>query len=254
MTLYLIGLGLHDEKDISVKGLEIVKRCDVVYVDTYTSLLQCSREDLEKFYGRKVIPAPREVAEQHEQEIITQAKTKEVAFLVVGDPFAATTHVELLKQAQEQGVNVKIIHNASILTAIGITGLQLYKFGRTISIPFLEDHPHLETPYIVLRQNLYLDMHTVFLLDLKPELKKFMTIPEALTVLETIEERKKEHVITPSMMVIGCARLGADDMIIKAGSLEKIKEIDFGKPPFCLIVPGKLHFVEREMIERYAIR
>jgi diphthine synthase len=41
MTLYMIGLGLADEKDITIKGLEAVKKCDVVYLENYTSKLQC---------------------------------------------------------------------------------------------------------------------------------------------------------------------------------------------------------------------
>src|SRR3989338_9165216 len=127
MTLYLIGLGLHDEKDISVKGLEIIKKCDIVYAENYTSILQTTTAHLEKFYGKKIIPAPREVTEQGAQRIIEEAKKKEVAFLVVGDPFSATTHVELYKLAREKNVLVKVIHNTSVLTAIGITGLQLYK-------------------------------------------------------------------------------------------------------------------------------
>ena len=48
MTLYFIGLGLNNEKDITLKGLEAVKKCDSVYLENYTSVLQCSKEKLEK--------------------------------------------------------------------------------------------------------------------------------------------------------------------------------------------------------------
>src|SRR3989338_812188 len=139
MTLHLIGLGLSSEKDISVKGLKTIKKCSKIYLENYTSLLQCSIQDLEKFYGKRIIIANREKTEQQFSEILKEAKTKEVAFLVVGDPFSATTHTELFREAREKKIPVKVIHNASILTAIGITGLQLYKFGRTASIPFLEN-------------------------------------------------------------------------------------------------------------------
>jgi len=37
--LYLIGLGLSDETDITVKGLEIVKKASRVYLEAYTSIL-----------------------------------------------------------------------------------------------------------------------------------------------------------------------------------------------------------------------
>ena len=251
MTLYLIGIGLSTEKDITVKGLEIVKKCDKVYLENYTSLLQCSVQDLEKFYEQKIILADRTTAEQKDEEIVKEAKSKEVAFLVVGDPFSATTHIELFKLAREKKVPVQVVHNASVLTAVGITGLQLYKFGRITSIPFLEDHPQLETPYNVLKENQAQGLHTLFLLDLKPEQNKFMTVNQALEILEKIEHRKKEKLIGKDTFVVGCARLGSDDAIIKFGPLEKIKQQSFGKPPHCLIIPGKMHFTEEEVLKFY---
>lgn len=42
--LYLIGLGLGDAKDITVKGLEVVRRCSRVYLEAYTSILTVGKE------------------------------------------------------------------------------------------------------------------------------------------------------------------------------------------------------------------
>ena len=251
MTLYIIGIGLSTEKDITVKGLELVKRCDKVYLENYTSLLQCSIQDLEKFYGKNVILADRTASEQGDIKIIEEAKKKNVAFLVVGDPFSATTHIELFKLAKEKQVPVQVVHNASILTAVGITGLQLYKFGRVTSIPFIEDHPQLETPYNVLKENQEHGLHTLFLLDLKPDQKKFMTVHQALDILEKIESRKKENLVKKDTLVIGCSRLGSEDAVIKAGPLEKVKKQEFGKAPHCVIFPGKMHFIETEFLNNY---
>lgn len=248
MTLYLIGIGLATEKDITVRGLEIVKKCDVVYIENYTSLLQCSLQDLKKFYGKEIIQAPRELAEQGADHIIEEAKDKNIAFLVIGDPFSATTHVEFLKQARYLGVQVEVVHNASILTAVGITGLQLYKFGKTTSIPFLEDNPNLETPYNVIAENRKNDLHTLCLLDIKADQNKFMTVSQALEILKYIENRKGERLINDNLLVVGCARLGSKDFVVKAGKISEIKNIDFGKQPHCLIIPGKMHFIEEEMI------
>ena len=245
MTLYIIGIGLSDEKDISVKGLEIVKQSEIIYLENYTSLLQCSTQDLAKFYDKEIILADRITTEQGDYKIIEEAKTQDVAFLVIGDPFSATTHTELMKQAKENNVKVKVINNASILTAIGVTGLQLYKFGKVTSIPF--DNPNLETPYNILKENK--NMHTLFLLDIQPP--RFMTVPQAIKILESIEERKQENLISEDTLVIGCARLGTENPIIKSGKLKDIKQFDFGKPPHCLIIPGKMHFSEEEMVEFY---
>lgn len=254
MTLYLIGLGLHDEKDISVKGLEAVKKCETIYLENYTSLLGCTIDDLEKFYGKKIVPATREMTEQGAERMVEEAVKKKIAFLVVGDPLSATTHIELLRLAHEKKVPVEIIHNASVLTAIGITGLQLYKFGRVGSIPFRQDVPVLEAPYDILQQNRALELHTLFLLDLTPG-KKFMTIPEAMERLEEMETKKKEGLIKENLLIVGCARLGGANAIIRAGAWKDIKKIDWGKPPYCLIIPAdKLHFLEKEMLEIYNLK
>lgn len=250
MTLYIIGIGLADPRDITVKGLEIITRCDLVYLENYTSILQCSLSDLAGFYGRKIILASRGLAEEGADQIVAEAKDKEVAFLVIGDPFSATTHIELIKQAHYSGVKVEVVNNASILTAVGITGLQLYKFGKTTSIPF--DQVNLETPYLVLKDNLSLGLHTLFLLDLKPEGNKFMTINQAIGILLAIEKKNKKQIITPNTLALGCARLGSKQFMVKAGKLKNLKTIDLGQPPQCLIIPGKLHFIEEEMLQLYS--
>lgn len=251
MTLNLIGIGLSTEKDITVKGLEIVKKCDKIYLEGYTSLLQVSVSDLEKFYGKKIILADREMTEQGDEKIIEEARNSEVAFLIIGDVFSATTHVQLFKLANEKNVKVEVINNASVLNSVGITGLELYKFGKTTSIPFIEDHPDLETPYNVYSDNLSMGLHTLFLLDLKPAEDKFMTVNEAIEILEKIESRKKEGLISDDTLVVGCARLGCDDCVVKAGKLSEIKKFDFGAPLHCLMIPGKMHFIEEEMLELF---
>jgi len=43
---YFVGLGLSDEKDITVKGLEVVKRAERVYLEAYTAILMVSKEKL----------------------------------------------------------------------------------------------------------------------------------------------------------------------------------------------------------------
>ena len=253
MTLYLIGLGLENEKDITIKGLETINACSKIYLEGYTSLLQCSIADLEKLYGKKIIIANRNFSESGCDNLLHEAKDVDIAFLIIGDPLSATTHIEFITRAKELGVNLQIIHNASVLTAIGETGLQLYKFGATTSIPFLEDVPNLEAPYHRIRENHLLGTHTLCLLDLKPDQDKYMTIPHAIKIIQDIEKRVGEGVITNNMLVVGCSRLGTKTQLIKSGQLKEIVKIDFGPPPHCLIIPGKLHFVEKEMLDLWKI-
>src|SRR3989338_3665971 len=116
MALYFIGLGLNNEKDITINGLEAVKKCDLVYLENYTSVLNCSKGDLEKFYCKKIILANRQMVEADDNRIIKNSKMKNTAFLVIGDVFGATTHIDLLLRAKKEGIKTIVIHNSSILT------------------------------------------------------------------------------------------------------------------------------------------
>ena len=59
MVLYIIGLGLGDEKDITIRGLECVKKCKTLYLEYYTSILGIDHIKLEKFYGVPIVLADR---------------------------------------------------------------------------------------------------------------------------------------------------------------------------------------------------
>ncbi len=239
--LCLIGIGLCNEKNLTLEAIKAIKNCDEVFLENYTSILQCSKEALEKITGKRIMPANRKLVESH--ELIKKAKEKNIALLITGDVFSATTHITLFLEAKKQNVEVQVIHNASVLTAIGITGLELYKFGRTASIPFHET----DYPIKVLKQNQQLGLHTLFLLDLDPENNRFLAIAEACDYLI-----KKG--ISPKTKALGCARIGCPDYRIVYANLNKLRSIDFGKPPYCLVIPGKLHFVEEEMLSFYEIK
>jgi len=254
MPLYFIGIGLYDEKDISLRALEIIKKCSIVYLENYTSVLSCSVKKLEKLYEKKIILASRELVEKKTEEtILKHAFEKDVAFLVVGDPMSATTHIDLRLRAEKAGIECVIIHNTSVFSAVGVTGLQLYKFGRTTSIPFQEENWHPETPYDTIKENMKNGLHTLLLLDLRPHEKRFMTINQAIEYLLSIEEKRKEKVFSKGLLCVGCARLGSLKPCIKAGNAEDLLKEDFGKPMHCLIVPGKLHFAEEEALELFKV-
>jgi hypothetical protein len=139
MVLYLIGLGLYDERDITLRGLDAVRGCARVYLEAYTSILLCDKAKLEALYGKDVVVADREMVENEADVILEGAESADVAFLVVGDPFGATTHTDLQLRARERGIEVRVIHNASVMNAVGACGLQLYRFGEAVSIVFFTD-------------------------------------------------------------------------------------------------------------------
>lgn len=260
--LYLIGLGLGNEKDITLKGLEIIKKCDLIYLENYTSKLQCSVNELEKLYGKKIILANREDVEGDENDnsregdgknknpILKSAKTKDVALLIIGDPMSATTHVDLLLRCKTQGIKTEVVHNASIINAVGIVGLELYKYGKTTSIPFPEKNFQPETAYDIINLNKKSGLHTLCLLDLRPLEKRFMSVNEAIKILLEIEIKRKEKVFLKNTFCIGCARIGSDNLI-KAGKAEELLKENFGEPPHCLIIPANLHFMEEDALKMW---
>ncbi len=244
----MIGIGLDNAEDITYKGLRAVEKCDYVFLETYTSKLHCSVKELENLYGKEIILADRDLVEKNAEEILDKAKDKEVAFLVVGDVFGATTHTDIYLRARKRGIGVSVINNASVLTAIGIVGLELYKFGKTTSIPYPEENFKPETAYDVIKKNKECNLHTQVLLDIKPD--RNMTVNEAIEILFEIESKRKEKVFTKNTMIIGCARLGGNYKI-KYGTANKLLKEDFGEPLHCIIVPGELHFIEEEALEMW---
>ncbi|KAJ0032829.1 hypothetical protein NQD34_002910 [Periophthalmus magnuspinnatus] len=167
MVLFLIGLGLGDAQDITVKGLAAVKRCSRVYLEVYTSILTEGKEKLEEFYGKELILADRDLVEQGAEEILRDADTTDVGFLVVGDPFGATTHSDLVLRAVHAGIPYRVIHNASIMNAIGCCGLQLYNFGETVSFVFWTETWKPESYFDKICKNRVMGLHTLCLLDIK---------------------------------------------------------------------------------------
>eukprot|EP00111_Clytia_hemisphaerica_P022260 TCONS_00065428-protein len=235
--LYLIGLGLGDAKDITVKGLEAVKKADQVFLEAYTSILTGGKEALEQFYGREVILADRTLVEQESDTILENAKEKDVVFLVVGDPLGATTHTDLVIRAVEKNIKYKIIHNASIMNAAGCCGLQLYNFGETVSIVMWNENWKPKSFFEKIAQNKKRGLHTLCLLDIKVkeqsvenmmrgrkiyEPPRYLTANDAIQqILEIVqsgdEEIEGKDLITEDSFCVALARIGWEDQQIFSG-------------------------------------
>jgi len=249
--LVFIGLGLYDEKDISIRGLEELKEADTVFAEFYTSLMpRLSISNLEKMIEKEVQVISRRTLEEEEGQVIFEAAKKgKATFLVQGDPMIATTHVDLLISAKKRGIRTRVIHSASAVSAVrGISGLQNYKFGKAVTVPFSDQGFVSETPYNVIRENKKMGLHTMCYLDIKAEEQRYLTVKEALQTLLEIEKQKKEQIITTKTLVVGVARAGSPEPAVKAGYIEEIMNHNFGAPPHTLIIPGKLHFMEAEAL------
>ncbi|XP_046971694.1 diphthine methyl ester synthase [Vanessa cardui] len=265
---YLIGLGLGDAKDITVKGLEIIQKCDKVLLEGYTSILTVGKEVLEKFYGRPLIVADRELCESNIDDILKEAKEKDIALLVVGDPLGATTHTDMLLRAKEFEVETQIVHNASIMNAVSCCGLQLYNFGETVSIPFWTDTWKPDSFFDKILGNYKRNLHTLCLLDIKVKEPteesltkkirqymdpKFMSVKEAANqIVQIINNLPEKTDIGTDSLAIGLSRVGSLDQKIMATTLEDMQQVELGPPLHSLVIPApNLHPLELDYLAQF---
>lgn len=234
--LYLIGLGLNDEGDLSLKAVDALKKCDEVYCELYTNNWRGDLKKVEEIANKKIEVLPREKVES--DFIINKAKSSNVALLVPGDPLTATTHIELMIAARAQGVTAVVVHSSSIYTAVAQSGLMLYKFGRATTLIYPENGYEPKSPYEVIKENKKAGLHTLVLLDIK---EKSMSVKEGLELL------LKNQVVSNSEAVIACAELGGEN-IIQYQSAEKLAGEEYPVPAVILI-PGKLNFKEEEALK-----
>lgn len=245
--LNFIGLGLSKD-GLTVKGLNELKKADVIYAEFYTSLIPgLDINELSEEIGKEIKVLDREKIEDDPHEVLGNAEYKIVSFLVPGDPMIATTHVDLRLRAEKMGIETNIIHGVSIETAApGLTGLQSYKFGRSATIPFSEK-PSI-TPYEVLNQNRENGSHTLLLLDIESDERRYLTANEAMKIMLDIESRERKDAFTHETLIVVIARAGSDAPLVKGGRVCDLIKSDFGSPPHVLIAPGRLHFLEAEAL------
>ncbi len=242
--LTFVGLGLYDERDITVKGLDAIRAADTVFAEFYTSPLGGKTvEKMEEKYGKPVVLLDRSDIEEHaEARILTLAKHQNVVLLSGGDAMIATTHVDLRLRAIDRRIETRVIHAPSISSAVaGICGLQNYKFGKSTTVSPSYKEVISEVPYDTIRANKELGLHTLLYLDLS------MRISDALRLLEKVEEKRSGALLEKSIFV-GIARAGSEKPVVKTDYLEAMKHYEFGALPHVLVVPGELHFLEKEAL------
>ncbi|GAB0491796.1 hypothetical protein MMPV_003051 [Pyropia vietnamensis] len=276
--LYFVGLGLGDEKDITLRGLEAVKRCSHVYLESYTSLLGVDKAALERLYERPVQVAEREFVEERAEEMLDLAAPPDahVAFLVVGDPYGATTHTDLWLRAVERGIPVEVVHNASIMNAVAACGLQLYRFGEAVSLCFWTDTWKPDSYWAKIARNRSAGLHTLCLLDIKVrepsveslargrrvyEPPRFMSVAQAAAqLLDIVAGRGGSGGVAdtagvgPDTRCVGLARVGQANQVVVYGRLADLADADVGPPLHSLVVPAAdLHFHEQAVVDHYAL-
>lgn len=249
--LYFIGLGLYDEKDISLKGIEALKKVDDIYAEFYTAnLFGTTLSALEEIISKEIRVLTREEVEEYNIPL-NAAMEKDVAFLTAGDPLIATTHTDMMIGAKKINIETTVIHSSSILSAApGLAGLQAYRFGKVTTVPFPEESYFPHSPYLVIKANMELDAHTLVLLDIKAHENRYMSANEGLEYLLKVENDRKENILSEGSLAVVIARAGSNKPVVRADKIKTLISEDFGGPLHSLIIPGKLHFMEAEYIVR----
>ncbi len=238
----IIGAGLRCEQ-LTPEAIREIKERSEVYVDVYTSLYPGGLLNCISKYKDNVKEARREDLEGEFLE-----GKEDVALVVAGDPFAATTHVALYLEAKNKGFDVRVIPGISALqVARTKSGLSQYRFGRTVTMMYPREGINFaESVYYAIKDNDSLNLHTIILLETGYD--KSMTAPEAARLL--LEEFKRKGEDVSERVVIAMARLCWDDEVIKAMSLGELSESDLGGPPHLIVVPSpRLHPIEEEFLE-----
>jgi len=251
--LIFVGLGLGGPKDMSRRAFERLKEADEVFAEFYTSsLIDCSVEELEEELGRPITVLKRKEVE--EQDLIVEAASRgKVAFITAGDTMAATTHVDIRLRAEERGIPTTLIHGVSIFTAAASAlGLQPYKFGRTVTLPLHEPGYFPTSPYDNIVENMERGLHTLVLLDIKQDEGRYMSSMEAVKWLMEAESRVGKGLIREKTLICAAARVGSSSEKVSAGYPERMSKLDMGSPLHCLVIPGKLHFMEAKFLVSFA--
>ena len=250
--LVFVGLGLHDEMDITLKGLEAARAADVVFAEFYTSSLRdTTPETLAKLLGRPVRGLRREEVERG-TEVLEAAKRQRVVLLVPGDPMVATTHVDLRLRAHVDGIPTRIVHGPSIASAApGILGLQSSKFGRATTVPFASGAYRPTSPLEVIVENRKRGLHTLVLLDVQ-EGGAVLPARDALRYLLDLAREGPSKDFGESSLVCVLSAVGSAAPTATAGRAGDLAGRDLGPAPQCILVPGELHFMERDALIAFA--
>ena len=248
--LSFVGLGISGFESIPIEGLNAISTADIVYLEQFTSPI--GKSDLEKIQNAikgEFKPAKRWLVEDG-NEILEAAKRSNVVLLSYGDPYIATTHIELRARAIENKTETHSIHASSSLTSmIGECGLHFYKVGRIATI--MSEMKSLTTPYYVIYKNLIEGNHTVLLLEYNQDKNFFLDPNDALKGLLETEQGQRRKVITESSYVIVASRIGFEDQTIISGKISSLAKMNFGKPPHTIIIPGRLHFTESDALKLF---
>ena len=246
--LWFVGLGISGISELSDNTISVIKNADTVYLESFTSpISETEKEQLANMCDGEFKIAKRWLVEDG-NEILENAKKREVVLISYGDPYIATTHLELKTRAVTDKIETKTIHSSSIVSSlIGEIGLQYYKVGKILTV--MNDPKSMITPYNTISNNLLSKMHSVILLEYNEDKSFFLDPQDALSLLLDAEKIQNGKIISLDTFAIIASRIGKSDQNITSGKISNLIKKEFGNPPHTIIIPGSLHFTESNAVK-----
>lgn len=253
--LFLVGIGL-ENGDISSKAMEVIGKADALLLDQYTNFTSSDEvKKLGEIIGKDPKPLQRSDLEENVKKTIEAAMEKNVVILVPGDPLIATTHHTIIDAAKKMGIPYRIIHGISVFSAaIGESGLDIYKFGPTATIPFWTEKYKPVSFIDVVAQNVKNKEHTLILLDYNYKEKMRMELAEAIKLLHKADEITGHNLIKKETKIIILGNVGKETQVIRYLPVDGInKEVlkEFLDKTICLIFPTNLNFAEEDALLKF---
>jgi len=246
--LWFIGLGVSGGESIPVEVVKVIQNADIVYLESFTSPIYKHNEEKIKSLTNGNFKIAKRWLVEDGKEILSTSRASNVVLLSYGDPYIATTHIELRTRAKLEKIETKTIHSASAITSmVGEAGLQFYKIGRIVTI--MNEKKSVLTPYTTIFKNLLQGLHTILLLEYNEAENYFLEPKNAIKYLLEIEKEQKRNVVNKNTFAIVASRIGFETQMITSGKFSNLLEINFGKPPHSIIITGKLHFTESDAVK-----
>ena len=260
--LWLIGIGPGDLDHMTERAKSIARGCSKRYLEGYTAVLPSDQEDrLEEEVG--VWERMMRQSVENPENLLDEAREESVALLVVGDPMQATTHIDLEARCMEEGVGFEVVPGMSATSlAVSLSGLQSYKFGRQVTLPYPYREYLATSPLEMIEVNRNSGLHTLVLLDLDPtgmgfDLPTPMSPEQAVSILERMSEKAHEGgtglegggFAVREWDGILLSDVGTSRQRVSSGSLEDVSQIEGGYV-HTLIIPSNMSDNEKDAFLR----
>jgi len=149
--VYIIGAGPGDAELITIKGLNCLKKCDVIFYDkSIKNILDTHNiKSCELIEISETITENPLLLEEINKQIIAKAKEeKVVGVLQEGDPFIFGLGAEIARAAVEQKINFAVVPGiTSAIAAAAYAGIPLTFRGYSSTIAFATGHTDLNKKY-----------------------------------------------------------------------------------------------------------